>query len=91
MLPQSIYEESGIAPAITISEIKAEDLGERVIRVTCLANGKAAKRLTQDIYGQPVNKIPVWCISNRIVSDWFAILLEEAYQMEVAGKTLIVH
>lgn len=91
MLPDTIFDnQQNIVPSISISEIAHEDLGERVIRVTCKANGLQAKRLTQDIYGVPVNRIPVWSIEGRIVADWFALILENAYQLEMSGKTVIL-
>lgn len=91
-LPAYIFENDavGIGPLV-LEEMHHSDLGERVTRCTCKANGVAAKRLTQEIYGQQLNPVPVWHIQDRIVSDWFAVILEAAYQKEVAGKTIIVH
>lgn len=92
MLPDQIYQaESAAVPDIQVEVLRHVDLGERVICAHCKVNGLKAKRITQDIYGIPVNKIPVWNLGGRIVADWFALLLEAKYQTATEGKTIIIH
>jgi hypothetical protein len=92
MFTEEIYQPSqSCVPDISLEIIRHTDLGDRVICAICKANGLEAKRLTQDIYGQPVNKIPVWNIQGRIVADWFALLLESKYQQAVGSEPVIIH
>ena len=92
MLPESIYDINKLpVPEITVEDLRHVDLGERVICAKCTVNGLAAKRLTQDTYGMPVNEVPVWSVKGRIVSTWFAELLESKYQQKVAGQNIIIH
>ena len=90
-LPEQIFTTEKIeVPDFTIDVCKHEDIGDRVICAYCNVAQMPAKRITQDIYGVPVNKIPVWMINNRIVSNWFALILEEKYQDAVRGKTITI-
>ncbi len=92
MFPEQIFGgKSVVVPDIQVNVLRHIDLGQRVIRTQCEVNGFPAKRITQDIYGKPVNKIPVWSIGERIVADWFAVILEEKYQATVAGQTTIIY
>lgn len=92
MLPECIYAANKLpVPEIQVEVLQHVDLGERVICTKCTVNGLAAKRLTQDIYGLPVNEVPVWNIKGRIVATWFAELLESKYQRKVAGQTIIIY
>ena len=76
-------------PEICLTEIAHQNLGDGVTRVLCKANGLPAKRLTQIMWGNYVNQIPVWHLDDRIVADWFAELLEAKYQQSVSGQTVI--
>ena len=91
MFTEVIFQdETGIVPDISIDVLRHVDLGDRVICAYCNVNGLPAKRLTQDIYGKPVNEIPVWNLEGRIVSNWFALILEAKYNEAIHGKTIIV-
>lgn len=92
MFPEQIFQSSqAVTPDISLEIIRHIDLGDRVICALCKANELEAKRLTQDIYGQPVNQIPVWNIQGRIVADWFALLLEAKYQQAIGSEPIIIH
>lgn len=92
MLPEQIFEDnSTVVPEISIKVLRHVHLGDRVICANCEVNGLPAKRLTQDIYGQPVNKIPVWNLNGRIVANWFALLIETKYQQAIEGQTIVIH
>lgn len=92
MLPEQIYQnESAAVPDIQVEVLRHVDLGERVICAHCKVNGLKAKRITQDIYGLPVNETPVWNLNGQIVSDWFSLLLEAKYQTAMAGKIVVIH
>lgn len=91
MFPESIYQgDQHPVAKIDLNILSHENIGEGVTRVMCKANGLPAKRLTQIIYGEYVNKVPVWSIEDRIVANWFAELLEREYQEQTNGKTIVV-
>jgi hypothetical protein len=91
-LPASIYSDAPQAiPEIKMEVLRHVDIGERVVCAACTVNGLFAKRLTQESYGIMVGKAPTWMIESRIVSDWFAKILETAYQEQMKGKTVIIH
>jgi len=83
------HDEMSVVPEITVKVLRHVDLGDRVVCAYCEVNGLPAKRLTQDIYGKPVNTIPVWNLNGRIVANWFALLVEEKYQ-EANGKSIVI-
>jgi len=92
MFPEQIYQpQSCVVPEINLEIIRHINLGQGVMRVDCTVNGCPAKRLTQDIFGRPVNQTPVWSIYGCIVAEWFALLLEDKYQEAANGATHIVH
>lgn len=94
IFPESIFLDAQQVlfpiPEIEIALIKHEDIGEGVIRATCTINGLSGKRLAQTIYGEMVGDMPVWSIEDRIVSTWFAQLLEAKYQSIVADKIIVI-
>lgn len=91
MFPDQIFQnKQAIVPEIQLEVLRHIDLGERVICAQCKANGIDAKRITQDVYEVQVNEIPVWKLQGRIVGDWFALILEEKYQAEMVGKTILI-
>lgn len=90
--PEPIFHEDGAlpVPALVMVDLVHHNIGESVIVVNCQVNGARAKRITQEFGGVMVNKIPVWHISDRIVADWFAEILEAKYQSVVEGQLVII-
>lgn len=88
----SIYSDlPETAPDVIMEVLSHADIGERVICAACAVNGFTAKRLIQESYGVMVGKRATWMIDNRIVSDWFAEMLEIAYQEQIKGKTIVIN
>lgn len=83
--------QAAVVPDISIEVLRHVDLGDRVICAYCTVNGLTAKRLTQDIYGQQVNAVPVWNLDGRIVADWFASIIESKYKAAIDGETIVIH
>lgn len=91
MFPEEIFKnKNAITPEIKMDVIKHSNIGQNVFRVDCKVNGINSKRITQEIWGQPVNEIPVWSLDDRIVADWFALILEAKYHEATTGKTIII-
>ncbi len=91
-LDESIFEDHmSVVPEITVKVLRHVDLGDRVVCAYCEVNGLPAKRLTQDIYGKPVNKVPVWNLNGRIVANWFALLVEAKYQDCTNGQSIVIY
>lgn len=91
ILPASIYSDlPETAPGLRMDVLSHTDIGERVICAACAVNGFAAKRLTQESYGVMVGKRATWMIDNRIVSDWFAEILEDAYQEQIKDRAVVI-
>ena len=90
-LDESIFEDHiSVVPEIKVNVFRHVNLGDWVICAYCEVNGLPAKRITQDIYGKPVNTIPVWNLNGRIVANWFALLVEEKYQEAINGKSIVI-
>lgn len=87
----AFQDQTAVVPDVLIEVLKHTDLGDRVICAYCKVNGLPAKRITQETYGKPVNEIPAWSLQNRIVSDWFALILEAKYQESIGSEPVIIH
>lgn len=85
------HNTAAVVPEVSVEVLRHVDFGDRVICAYCQVSGVPAKRITQDIYGEQVNEIPVWNLNGRIVADWFASILEAKYKSAIEGKTIIVH
>lgn len=90
-MTELIYSNTpGVMPELTLEVLRHVDLGDHTTCVHCRINGQEAKRLTQLIYGKPVNNTPVWSVNGRITAEWFASIMEDKYLNYMKGRAVVM-